>query len=329
VKFLAISGYGHTGHTAFLDLIREFEGFNIPSSKYHFEFRLLKDPNGIFDLENNLVNNWDIIRSSRAIEDFIEFCSLLYRKNRYFKMGINYHDVLDKDFFKYTLEYINEITLCNYEGNSLTKKYKLNSYELFFDKLKYKLFNSVSISNMYISQPNYDFFLNSTRNYLEKIFSKYSDSFNNIVVLDNAIPVSNIKNGLKYFNSIKMVIVDRDIRDVYVELKRKKLMIGNEIYLNDDVEKYIYWAKTLRKQNEYIDDRLLRIQFEDLILDYHNVLQQIIQFLGDDMEHQEQFKFFDPSKSIKNIGIWKDYPNQEIMLKILTELPEYCYTKYD
>ncbi len=322
MKFLCVTGYGATGQTALLDLIREFKNYNIPPN---FEFRLIKDPHGIIDLENFLVNDWDILRSDYAIKDFLELCNVINRKDlKLFQIGYDYQRDVSKSFILDAHTYINKISTITYLGKSRIYDFKLSKYDFFKKKLLNKLFGLNKSSVMFLSQPNKEQFIIETRKFIEQIFKNFSGTADTIVV-DNAIPTSNITKALNYFNSIKLIIVDRDPRDTYVDLRRKNLLIGAELIASDDVYKYIKWFKTIRHKTNIDNKNIIKIKFEDLILDYDNTLKEIKQFLGDDIEHIDKFKFLDPQKSRKNIGIWKDYPNQEVMTRIANELPEYCY----
>lgn len=327
MQFITITGYAATGQTAVLDLFKEFDDYTVPP---HFEFRLIKDSYGILDLENFLLDNWDILRSNTAINDFLRFCQILNRNNnKLFQRGENYGKLLDEKFLEYSEQYIEDIIKCTYQGKSLTNEYYKNKFSFFMDKIYSKIFKTTIYNDMYIAQPSRELFVDKTQEYLEKIFYKLSQNETNTIVIDNAIPTSNIEKTLKYFKNIKMIIVDRDVRDTFVDLKRKKLLLGAELYLTEDVNKYIHWVKAIREKSNCELKNVLRIQFEDLILDYENTLEKIKIFIDDDIKHINKFEFLDPQRSKNNIGIWKKYPNQEIMKKILDRVPEYCCVKYD
>lgn len=327
MKFVNITGYAATGQTALYDLFREFDGYSVPS---HFEFVLIKESYGILDLENFLIDNWEILRSNTAIKDFLEFCDILNRKgNKFFQFGYNYKEIIHKDFLKYTEEYVNKLTTCTYMGASMVNLYHKNKFDYFKDKVISKFLNKPNYNKMYISQPNYEIFIKETQDYLEKLFYMLSNKGINTMVIDNAIPTSNMEKSLKYFKNIKMIIVDRDVRDTYVDLVQKKLLIGAELHLEDNVTKYINWAKSMREKTDYELPNVMKINFEDLILDYDNTLLKLSEFLEEDIQHSRQFEFLDPKISKKNIGIWKTYSNQDLMNQIFEQIPEYCNNKYD
>ena len=73
LKYICVSGYGWSGSGAVVDLLQEFEGY----VSLDIEFRLIKDAYGISDLENFLVYNWDVLRSDKAVKDFLWFTRVL------------------------------------------------------------------------------------------------------------------------------------------------------------------------------------------------------------------------------------------------------------
>ena len=81
LRFIAVSGYGWSGSGACIDILREFKGVNGPNN----EFRIIKDPYGLLDLENSLVDNWDFVRHDVAIKDFLKYCKVLGRGAGLFK----------------------------------------------------------------------------------------------------------------------------------------------------------------------------------------------------------------------------------------------------
>jgi len=95
--FVCVSGYGRSGSSACIDLLKEFEFVDGPDK----EFRIAKDPHGLLDLELSIVDNWEFIRHNTAINDFLEYCSMLGRGESIFKkVGKNFSDILYIDFMK-------------------------------------------------------------------------------------------------------------------------------------------------------------------------------------------------------------------------------------
>jgi hypothetical protein len=87
MNFISVTGYGWSGSSAYVSLLKEFDGFGCMDK----EFRLVKDPFGLLDLQTSLVDNWEFVRHDVAIRDYLWFCQLLAREDSFFgAFGSNY-----------------------------------------------------------------------------------------------------------------------------------------------------------------------------------------------------------------------------------------------
>ena len=326
--FICVSGYGKSGSSACINLLKEFEFVDGPNK----EFRIAKDPNGLIDLESSLIDNWEFIRHNTAINDFLEYCSMLGRDDGVFRrVGKGFNDILYIDFMKESVEYINKISDFKYFGDTMLHRYRLNALQSFKQRLRSK-FGLSNTAAMYFSHPNEETFTIETKLYLIKIFEKYAINKNiRKVVLNQAISPANIKKALKYFHNGKLIIVDRDPRDIYTTMLKEGSFLGADALSNKSIHKYIKWHRYVREQNVHdintsaIDNKVLRLNFEDFFFHYSETLESVKEFLNIDFNHKDKESKFNP-KDIKNhVGIWQELPNQNIILKIEKELGEYCY----
>ena len=71
----------------------------------------------------------------------------------------------------------------------------------------------------------------------------------------------------------------------------------------------------------------LKINFEDLVLNYNDTLKKIEDYLGlQDVEHINKLKHFNPKKSINNLQIFNRKKEYKIEASIIEEeLKEYLY----
>ncbi len=325
--FICVSGYGRSGSSACIDLLKEFEFVDGPDK----EFRIAKDPHGLLDLELSIVDNWEFIRHNTAINDFLEYCSMLGRGESIFKkVGKNFSDILYIDFMKESIEYVNRINNFTYFGDTMLHRYRLNALQSFKQRLNSKL----GLSNaalMHFSRPTKERFLVETNRYLRRLFENYAANKNiHKVVLDQAISPTNIKKTLKYFDNAKLIIVDRDPRDIYANMIDKKMFLGMDI-LNDELaHKYIEWHRIVRQQsiqdvdNAPMQDKVLRLNFEDLFLHYEGTIKKIKEFLEIDFNHKDKGVKFNPESVSDHVGIWKNVLNQKTVFQIEKELKEYC-----
>jgi len=325
-SYICVSGYGWTGSSACIDLLKEFKGFGALDG----EFRIARDPYGLRDLEESLVHNWDFIRHDVAIRDFLNYCKVLSRETGLFsQVGRNFSNKLNIDFMSESKSYINKLTDMIYLGDTFIHRYNIPAHKNFFMKIRSK-FGKNNAKPMYLSRPDKAEFIKETRKYINNLFSVYMDFKRiNTLILDQSIPPTNINNTSQYFENIKIIIIDRDPRDIYVNMVRSQKLLGPELIKKDSVGKYIKWHKQLRHTS--IDDNyncnkdVLRMNFEDLVLKYDDSIEKINFFIGNDAQHNDKGVYFLPEYSVKNIEIWKRYQDQSIMKEIGAELEEYCY----
>ena len=326
--FICVSGYGRSGSSACVDLLKEFEYIDGPDK----EFRIAKDPYGLLDLELSIVDNWEFIRHNMAINDFLEYCSMLSRKDGTLKRaGKNFSKILSVDFTKESTEYIKRITDFMYFGDTMLNRYYLNALQSFIQRLRSK-FGLSNTALMYFACPSEDNFLIETRRYLRKLFENYAKNKKIYkIVLDQAISPINISKTLRYFDNAKLIIVDRDPRDIYATMINEKRLLGGDIMDKNSVYKYIAWHHAVRKKeiqdidDSFMQDKVLRLNFEDFFLHYERTIGEIKKFLNIEFSHKEKGIRFNCEDIDKHVGIWKNVPQQDAMKKIGEELKKDCY----
>ena len=73
--------------------------------------------------------------------------------------------------------------------------------------------------------------------------------------------------------------------------------------------------------------RIMYVNYEDLIFNYEQTVQELLSKLDVDPElHTKKKQYFDPAKSAKNVGIWKRMKDSKEIKLIEKELKDYLYT---
>ncbi len=326
MKKVTCIGYHDTGSSVITDYLKEYKGVVYP--KIEVECRYLEDPDGISDLEYNLIDNWNRLNQGFAIKRFEQFA-----------MRYNHHySLLFGDNWKYlTNKLVQELVDYTYPGYwhcdiSIFPIYKQYLYYLKrgFNRLlpqRYRKtpdYNYFPKATSYYSHPDRDTFYQIIKSFNERLFASISDADDNIMMLDQCIPTTNIKRYLNYFDNIKVILVDRDPRDVYIE----------EQHIDDHVlpsDPYIFMQiyKDMRKtrEEELKNDSVLFIQFEDMIYRYNETTKKVIDFLElSDRDHVSPLQCFNPEKSKNNTKLWIRYPEHDKVLKMFdSELENYYY----
>jgi hypothetical protein len=327
-SFVAVSGFGKSGSGACIDILKEFDHIG----GLDREFRIAKDPCGLIDLESSLISNWEFVRHNTAINDFIDYCQMLGRNEGLFtKTGKGFSDSLGISFLSETERYINRITDFTYYGDTLLQRYNLTVKELLIQRMrsKFKLDNK---KQMYFAKPTKDKFLIETNTYIRNLFNNFANNNNlKVVVLDQAIPPNNISKSIQYFNKSKLIIVDRDPRDIYATMFKEKRLLGADSPHPVSFEKYSVWHKSVRHQsqndisNSDLDANVLRLNFESFFVDYDITIDRIKEFLGVDFPHRDKGMRFSPDTMQKYVGIWRTLPDQYTISRIKEEFIDSCF----
>ena len=126
---------------------------------------------------------------------------------------------------------------------------------------------------------------------------------------------------------LKLIIVDRDIRDLYVYNKYTNVWGGNTF--PTELDDFVRFMKAYRATERKVDcNRILRVRFEDLIYHYEDTVHDIEDFVGiKPEEHVRKKSYLVPEKSIKNTQIFRMNPAWKPELKRLEqEFPEMIYS---
>ena len=179
----------------------------------------------------------------------------------------------------------------------------------------------------------------NTSNYVHKLFDNIADTEADNIVLNNSFDPFNPSVCLEMVENSYSIVVDRDPRDIYASLinngtgftpeyeegkglvELKRMIVG----LND-IDDFILRYKTIKGNVENIShDRLLRIRYEDFVLNHEASKTLIFSFLGLTNFNKKNKAFFNQDDSKLNIGLWKKYRDLPEIIKIEKELSKFCY----
>ncbi len=334
INFVIVSGFCSSGSSAVIDLLKEFRGFYEPNA----EIRFIRDPYGIADLEIALVNKWDLINSSAAISDFLE----IMRKNArtrglFLPMGFGLKKIISPDILKITQDYIDSLTDFTYKTDYYHYKFKKPFVKYQFDRYRWALerlskgivkASSRNIATCYFSHPSQEQFNEATKLFFDRLFEQQVEKNScSHVIFDQAISVNKTDEIHRYFNKAKMIIVDRDPRDMYCDDVNWGDNMDDHYETKEAAERYVIRAKAQRESIKP-DADVLYLKFEDVIIKYDETCKRIIDFLELPIDvHPVRGKYLKTEASIKNIGIWrKFYPTCKDAIDVLeAQLPDLCY----
>ncbi len=338
---ITATGYYATGSGAVYDLLKEYSSCSQGVfENISCEHLILYTPNGLFDLEDKLLVGNNIHRSDEAIHAFRTEMLKLY-SNDFIWFG-NYKKYFGKVFLEEVDKFMDEIMDFNVSSSWYYDYYdtKFSFVKVLKNAVKTVLHKPYSgdFSKRILINDKHTIsysFVENARFYAaaKKFVSSYihlsmTDAKKKLI-LDHFILPHNLYRLPNYFDDdIRIFVVERDPRDVYIECMRHLKQGRNNICIPMQIDDYISFWRNLRRIEQPIEDnRICRIWFEDLLYFYDETVRRIEDFCGlDGNSHIEPKKYFVPEKSIKNTRLYVDNTEyKEEIEKIERELPEYLY----
>ncbi len=343
MKFVDISGFGHSGKGVITDLLKEFEGYQVPH--YNFEFNLIRIQGGLINLMQDLVENWSPIRSNAAIYRFRNVierigttASIKKPSSWFISNGMNYEGYFQNHFFEESNKFIEQLIHFGYEGEWPYPMIDEPGYKQFWQRLLLKSKFKTSFKRDILVSVPWNF-VELCNTYLNNLFRYVLEPGKSVMILHNALEPFNPSDGIKLLGDAKVIVVQRDPRDIFASTlsvessyvpeyeTSRHWQIKRDFLLSSRIEDFIFRQKTLYNQITNKEDKnVLRVSYEDMILNYEESLTRVYSFLGEDSNiHVHKGKHFKPEMSKNNIGLWKKINQSDEIRKIENELNQFCY----
>jgi hypothetical protein len=148
------------------------------------------------------------------------------------------------------------------------------------------------------------------------------------ILLDQPFSGNCPQNSFKFFKDPKAIIVDRDPRDMYIFVKEFYHRKGIVYQVpTDSVEHFVDYYLHMRDKQPYLDsdERILRIQFEDMVYNYEESTRKISDFCG--LSSTDRYRtVFKPQKSINNTQVFRRFKGYEKDISFIeNKLPSYLF----
>lgn len=339
---IAITGYYGTGSSALIALMNENKlTYHVNFNQREYEHVIFYINGGLFALGNTIASSSSPLECEVAISNFKKSMYQLYN-NDYGWFG-SFKKYLGNDFLSIVDDFVDSISNSsngrniNFYRGRRTSILKIIAQIL--AKIIYKR-EIYSLGRQYIfeKRPFYNICVNKDEFYYYAIqftnafFELCSKNTNKkICIYDHLLLPQNYKLLDKYFeNNTKLIIVQRDPRDLYILNKYfwSKKYIQSDTPLPIDIKEFIkYWKLSFIQPKKINNKNVLIIQFEDLIYFKNKVKKQLCDFFEIDLDSfVNEYSFFDESKSIKNTQTYlcKKEWKEEVFL-IEEELKDFLY----
>lgn len=341
MRFIDISGFGHSGKTAVTDYLKQYECvFAFPN---HVEFEIIRVSGGLLDLYFSIYESWNLIRSTVRINEFKALVNRIGTVQQatnpisYFTAsGHGYNALFNNRFVELSNQLIDKIISGKQNTFWPYENLRVNPLEVFFNKFKSKFFNSLLTSEIYFSNRND--FLKYTRAYMQDLFLEAIETKHTHVLLNNGFEPFNPTIPLDMIGDAYSIIVNRDPRDIYAsqinssdtfipsfEKHKDTENIKKSFTGFNNINHFIFRYKTLNENVcENNDPRIIKINYEDFILNHETESKRIKDIIGIKTENITEFNF-DISKSINNVGLWKKHADLPEIKLIEKQLSQFCY----
>ena len=324
-KIIVPMSYMGSGSSAVTDLLKEYEGINTKNSD--FEYVFLYAPDGLFDLEYKLLYNNNAIRSDEAIKNFRKLMEKLYH---YDGWGIaNYKDKISHNFMNVVESYLDSIITSKYQGIWYyhQKPSKIAWLMRVIKRIIFKKTTKLKQVQLEMSMVASDDFYEKSRKFILNVIKEISDKEEYIVLDQLLLPHNlNIIDNYK-IEELFPIIISRDPRDVFIMNKYFWKPRNQEVPYPTDVKEFCNYYKMMRENEKKTNTLALRLNFEDLVLNYEKTKQDIENFIGiDSIHHKAKFEYFNPAISMNNLQVYnRDDKYREEVEMIELELSEYLY----
>lgn len=311
---VAITGYYGTGSSAVLDLLAEYEGCSEGGlrSYEHVPFYF---PNGLFDLEYKLLYGNDPHRSDEAIKSFRQAMYALNTTN--FGWCGSYQEKFGDEFKNIVDEFLNEITqfTCQGEWYNYYEAERFSFGKFLKDCVKTlvpgkkvlgkigRLPVKLTVQNMELSFVSEEEFYSAAKKFVRAYLKMINRDGAPILLVDHLLFPHNACKLSRFFDEdFRLIVVDRDVRDMFVLCKYVWTSRGfTSPYPNDPKAFLSHWNNMKKAERRTDNPQVLYLHFEDLVYRYDETVAKIEKFTGLTPQlHLHPRTRFIPENSINN-----------------------------
>lgn len=323
-EVIGVVGYGNSGASAVMDLLMGSNELQVSKG----EWQILHQVDGILDLKHYLVECRDKIASNTALSRFEQslhdFRALQIRKS------------VRKEYIRLSEKYIEDLMLCRWKGYSAFDGNNIQGIEknIIGRKIVRLLKELAKLVKIDFISPfskerrfsilDAEQFKLITANYFDSIFAAHGYNTEKPLVLEQFFVFSNPTAGNEFFKNTKVILVERDPRDVYASSKfaAKYGDFNIRFFPTEKVEDFVKYYKGLHIGVKPTSNVMI-VNFENLIYEYESEVERICDFIG--LTNKDGLDaYFHPDISINNTKFYKKFPSIKKDIKYIEdELYEY------
>ncbi len=279
------------------------------------EYQLPHMPNGLMTIEAIAEKSFHPPTADFVLSQFQIIIDKLSKTPTIYRYGKNYEKMLPS-FKIETRKFIEDITSAklpmNLHWRQLMKSDSNVGY--FVSKLKHflRLREPTPITRILVSQEK---FIKAAQNFHDRIFLK--DAEDRPVLINQGGSGWNPHESTKYYNNCKTILINRDPRDQFFEIKKYKKASS----VNDFIDWYIEMQRRIKSINT---SEILKLQFEDFVFQNKKMINVLCKHLS---INKNTYSNYNADFSRENIGKYKKFLTNQEIEKIEKSLSEYIFIK--
>lgn len=339
MKCVAVTGYFRTGSGAVYNLLQEYSSVTDAGLSEHYEHIFLYTINGVFDLIDRILYSNNLFNSNAAINMFRQEMKRLNDNDFDWYGGYKFR--YKNEFENIIEEFISDITEYHinrdWYGTDLNRKYTFTGIvkDTINGLIGRRPFNHNYGKRIQTNSYNRGEYSFASKEKLQeatkKLISNYLRMINpnedKLLILNHMLSPMDAYRLKDYFpEDFYLIIVDRDVRDIYSY--NSYLKVWDETTFPKERDEFISFYKKYRENERKTDyDHILRVRYEDLAYKYDSTVKEIEEFLCiNDRDHINSKQKFDPQIARKNTQLFNINDKSKIDAEIISiELPNLVY----
>jgi len=307
-RFVIVLGTFYSGASAVYDFL---DGRDDSCDPLHGnEYILPQIPYGIMSIHAVCENYFSHPSANMNLVNFKKIAYKLGDNNTKYSPGMGYANDID-NYYSLIDSFLDRIVVSSFSYEAHWDWFTAPLIKRIFNRVKRILVKTEAPKEKYLPTTETDF-LEATHELHMRMFGNHKQKF---TLLNQAGSGWNPVRSTDYFPDRKVILVVRDPRDQYCELKK---------YRNaGSVNEYIQWYREMRLRIASADSQLVKIvRFEEFVYEYSLISGDICEFLNID---KNILSNYDHVASRKNIGIYRELLGNDELEILSRELREYFY----
>lgn len=253
------------------------------------EYLLPQSPYGLMSLSSALGDSFHHSVAHHAAAQFLWLAKRLYRTPTAFRYGKGFENHLPT-FMDEVHKLIEDATAARFPFNLEWNQTRRPNHQIFFLKLSKKFLRLGPQAHPTWLPVSEDVFISLVQHMHQRLFEGPEESGYSFTLLNQAGSGWNPLNSTVFFANRKVIVVTRDPRDQFAELKTHKGA--------SDVHEFIKWYQGMQERMRVENPNILILDFETFVRQHEKTARGLCEFIGIDPANPSGYS---PANSMKNI----------------------------